>query len=168
MLFLQDGLYLKVDLHNINNFTRGAWKRSIKLFGKVSCRHGCSIESKTFEDTLEHYLNCPMAPKKVNITGHRCKMLTYHAEVLTSKTCWIVCIFLLLTLISYTSNVLTLHGYIPVAGPSSSKRDKFLSYVCGRLINVTILNHLSQPISIRLLLITFFIIQNELELKILP
>jgi hypothetical protein len=70
MLFLQDGLYLKVDLHNISNFTRGAWKRSIKLFGKVSCRHvGCSIESKTFEDTLEHYLNCPMAQKKVNITS---------------------------------------------------------------------------------------------------
>jgi hypothetical protein len=47
----------------------GAWKRSIKRFGKVSCRHvGCNVESKTVEETLEHYLNCPMAPKKVNIT----------------------------------------------------------------------------------------------------
>jgi hypothetical protein len=66
---VQDELYLKVEFHNINNFTRGAWKRSIKQFGKVSCRHiGCSVESKTVEETLEHYFNCPMAPKKVSIT----------------------------------------------------------------------------------------------------
>jgi len=66
---VQDRLYLKVESHNISNFTRGSWKRSIKLFGKVSCRHaGCSVESKTFEETLGHYFSCPMAPKKVNIT----------------------------------------------------------------------------------------------------
>jgi hypothetical protein len=66
---VQDDLYLKVELRDINNLTYGAWKRSIKLFGKVSCRHvGCSVESKTVEETLAHYFSCPMAPKKVNIT----------------------------------------------------------------------------------------------------
>jgi hypothetical protein len=72
VLFVQDGLYLKVESHKINNFTRGAWKRSLKQSGRVYCRHiGCNVESKTLEEALEHYLNCPMAPKKVSITQCR-------------------------------------------------------------------------------------------------
>jgi hypothetical protein len=60
---------MKVELHNISNLTCGAFKRCIKQYGKVSCRHtGCSVESKTIEETLEHYFNCPMAPKEVSIT----------------------------------------------------------------------------------------------------
>jgi hypothetical protein len=66
---VQDGLYIKVELRDISKLACGAMKRCIKQFGKVSCRHfGCSVESKTIEETLEHYFNCPMAPKKVNIT----------------------------------------------------------------------------------------------------
>ncbi|XP_021918407.1 uncharacterized protein LOC110829207 isoform X4 [Zootermopsis nevadensis] len=72
-----DGLYLKVDSHNVTNFTRGSWKRSITMFGKVSCRHvGCSVESITFEEMLEHDLNCPMAPKK----GYACRACSFHCE----------------------------------------------------------------------------------------
>lgn len=65
--FVQDGLYLKVETRQINNFVRASWKRALAQLGKVCCRHiGCTIESKTVEEALEHYLNCPMAPKKVS------------------------------------------------------------------------------------------------------
>ena len=66
--FVQDGLYLKVESRRqINNFVRASWKRALIQSGKVCCRHvGCPVESKTFEEALEHYLNCSMAPKKVS------------------------------------------------------------------------------------------------------
>lgn len=67
MSFVQDGLYLKVESRPINNFIRASWRRSLGQLGKVCCRHvGCTVESNTFEEALEHYLNCSMAPKKVS------------------------------------------------------------------------------------------------------
>ncbi|PNF19015.1 hypothetical protein B7P43_G12399 [Cryptotermes secundus] len=72
-----DGLYVKVELRDINGLRCGAWKRSIKQFGKISCRHiGCSFESKTIEESLEHYFSCPMAPKK----GYSCRVCSFHCE----------------------------------------------------------------------------------------
>jgi hypothetical protein len=73
VLFVQEGLYLEVEAHKMNNFMRGAWKRSLQTYGKIRCRYvGCNFESETVEEALEHYLNCAMAPKKVSITQCNC------------------------------------------------------------------------------------------------
>lgn len=168
MLFVQDGLYLKVDSHNISNFTRGSWKRSIKQFGKVSCRHvGCSIASKTFEETLEHHFSCPMAPKKVNITRPRCKMPTCHAEVLRSKTTWILGIFPLFTLISHSHKMYLF--YMVVTSllqdlPQTNVINSFVMLMVGSspypacVCYTEPFKSVLQPISIRLLLTTSLII----------
>lgn len=131
MLFLQDGLYLKVDSHNVTNFTRGSWKRSITMFGKVSCRHvGCSVESITFEEMLEHDLNCPMAPKKVNITRCRCKILISHAEVLRSKKSW----FLSISPFNSQSSKM-----FHVAGSTSANCERFICYAYSWLDTISCL-----------------------------
>lgn len=97
VLFVQDGLYLKVDLH-VSNITCGAWKRSIKQFGKISCRHfGCSVKSRTIEEALDHYTNCPMAPRKVNII-QGLEVRCWHAKTLRTKSISVLCIFLSLLL----------------------------------------------------------------------
>jgi hypothetical protein len=67
---------VKVKSRQINNFIRASWKRSLEQLGKVCCRHvGCTVESKTFEETMEHYLNCSMAPKKVSAA--QCRWVRY-------------------------------------------------------------------------------------------
>ena len=62
----QDGLYESVGKRELTNYMRGAWKRSIASQSKARCRHlGCTFETEDVEDIMEHYVNCPNAPKTV-------------------------------------------------------------------------------------------------------
>jgi hypothetical protein len=174
---MQDGLYLKVDSHNINNFTRGSWKRKLKQFGKVSCRHvGCSVESKTFEETLEHHLNCPMAPKKVNITKPKCKVLTSYAEGLRSKTSWILGMFPLFTLIFHSHKMYLLCKvtiFLLQELPRRNVINSFVMHIIGLppypacVCYTEPFQSILQPISTGLLLTTFITIPKQSVLKTL-
>ena len=64
----QDGLYHSVGSSQISNYMRGAWKRFLAISGKARCRHdGCTYETNSLDNIVDHYLNCPIAPRKVYI-----------------------------------------------------------------------------------------------------